>query len=64
MNTLFSPITMNGVTLPNRIIIPPMDQYSAVDGLVTEWHQMHYGHLAVSGAGLLLLEAGAEVEVK
>ncbi len=57
MTNLFSPITINGVTLPNRIVIPPMAQYSAVDGLVSEWHLMHYGHLAVSGAGMLMLEA-------
>ncbi len=59
MSHLFSPINLAGVTLPNRIVIPPMDQYSAEDGLITEWHYMHYGHLAVSGAGLLLLEATA-----
>ena len=59
MSKLFTPLTMNGLTLPNRIVIPPMDQYSAVDGLATEWHSMHYGHLAVSGAGLLILEATA-----
>lgn len=59
MSTLFSPITLNGLTLPNRIIIPPMDQYSAEEGLPVEWHFMHYGHLAVSGAGLLIVEATA-----
>lgn len=59
MSTLFSPITLNGLTLPNRIIIPPMDQYSACEGRPTEWHLMHYGHLAVSGAGLLIVEATA-----
>ena len=59
MTKLFSPITMNGLTLPNRIVIPPMDQYSAVDGIAATWHSMHYGHLAVSGAGLLIVEATA-----
>lgn len=59
MNTLFSPLTINGLTLANRIVIPPMDQYSAVDGAPAEWHKMHYGHLAVSGAGLLIVEATA-----
>lgn len=63
MPNLFSPITLNGLTLPNRIIIPPMDQYSAVDGLATEWHAMHYGHLAVSGAGLLIVEATAVEDI-
>ena len=59
MNTLFSPISIGGLTLPNRIVIPPMDQYSAEDGHPAEWHRMHYGHLAVSGAGLLIVEATA-----
>lgn len=59
MSTLFSPITLNGLTLPNRIIIPPMDQYSADEGRPTEWHFMHYGHLAISGAGMLIVEATA-----
>jgi NADH:flavin oxidoreductases, Old Yellow Enzyme family len=59
MSKLFSPITMNGLTLPNRIVIPPMDQYSAVEGMPSTWHSMHYGHLAVSGAGLLIVEATA-----
>lgn len=59
MDVLFSPLAMNGLTLPNRIVIPPMDQYSAADGIAAEWHYMHYGHLAVSGAGLLIMEATA-----
>ncbi|MCC8193576.1 MAG: NADH:flavin oxidoreductase/NADH oxidase [Deltaproteobacteria bacterium] len=59
MTNLFSPITMNGLTLPNRIVIPPMDQYSAENGVATEWHSIHYGHLALSGAGLLIVEATA-----
>lgn len=63
MTTLFSPITMNGLTLPNRIIIPPMDQYSAVDGHPTEWHSVHYGHLALSGAGMLIVEATAVEDI-
>lgn len=59
MPSLFSPISLNGLTLPNRIVIPPMDQYTAIDGLPTAWHSMHYGNLAVSGAGLLIVEATA-----
>ena len=59
MNPLFSPITLKGLTLPNRIVIPPMDQYSGADGKPGPWHAMHYGHLAVSGAGLLIVEATA-----
>lgn len=59
MSMLFSPVTLNGLTLSNRIVIPPMDQYSAEDGLLSNWHFMHYGHLAISGAGLLMVEATA-----
>lgn len=54
---LFSPFTMRGLTLPNRIVVAPMCQYSAVDGNATDWHIIHLGHLALSGAGLLVLEA-------
>jgi len=54
---LFSPVEMGGVTLPNRIVVSPMCQYSAVDGSAQPWHQVHYGMLAMSGAGLLCLEA-------
>ncbi len=59
MNTLFSSINLGGLELANRIIIPPMDQYSADEGRPSQWHHMHYGHLAVSGAGLLIVEATA-----
>ena len=59
MSLLFSPITMRGLTLPNRIVIAPMCQFSAVDGCATDWHLIHLGHLALSGAGLLVLEATA-----
>jgi 2,4-dienoyl-CoA reductase-like NADH-dependent reductase (Old Yellow Enzyme family) len=55
--TLFTPITLGGVTLPNRIVVSPMCQYSAIDGSAQAWHQVHYGMLAMSGAGLLCLEA-------
>ena len=54
---LFTPIDLGGVTLPNRIVISPMCQYSADDGSMTDWHQIHLGHLAYSGAGLMILEA-------
>ena len=59
MNPLFSPIKLKGLTLPNRIVVPPMDQYSADEGRPVHWHAMHYGTLAVSGAGLLIVEATA-----
>lgn len=54
---LFTPVELGGVTLPNRIVVSPMCQYSAVDGSAQPWHQVHYGMLAMSGAGLLCIEA-------
>jgi 2,4-dienoyl-CoA reductase-like NADH-dependent reductase (Old Yellow Enzyme family) len=54
---LFTPVALGGVTLPNRIVVSPMCQYAAVDGSAQAWHQVHYGMLAMSGAGLLCLEA-------
>ena len=59
MNPLFSPIKLKGLTLANRIVVPPMDQYSAEEGRPGNWHAMHYGSLAVSGAGLVIVEATA-----
>ena len=59
MTNLFSPLTLRGLTLPNRIAVSPMCQYQAEDGLVNEWHSVHYGGLAQGGAGLILTEAAA-----
>jgi 2,4-dienoyl-CoA reductase-like NADH-dependent reductase (Old Yellow Enzyme family) len=59
VSTLFTPLPLRGTTLPNRIVISPMCQYSAEDGRATAWHLMHLGALALSGAGLLCLEATA-----
>jgi 2,4-dienoyl-CoA reductase-like NADH-dependent reductase (Old Yellow Enzyme family) len=56
-NALFSPLQLGGVTLPNRIAISPMCQYSADDGCMNDWHLIHLGQLALSGAGLLMVEA-------
>ena len=58
---LFSPFDVGGLTLANRIVIAPMCQYSAVDGCMTDWHLIHLGHLALSGAALLTIEATAVV---
>jgi 2,4-dienoyl-CoA reductase-like NADH-dependent reductase (Old Yellow Enzyme family) len=58
---LFDAITVGGLTMANRIVIAPMCQYSAVDGCMTDWHLIHLGHLALSGAGLLTIEATAVV---
>lgn len=59
MTQLFTPLTLRGLALPNRIMIAPMCQYSADNGAATSWHLMHLGSLAVSGAGLLCIEATA-----
>lgn len=56
---LFSPLQVGNLTLDNRIVIAPMCQYSAVDGCMTDWHLIHLGNLALSGAGLLTIEATA-----
>lgn len=57
--SLFSPLALGQVQIPNRIVIAPMCQYSADEGRATDWHAMHLGNLAQSGAGLLILEATA-----
>jgi 2,4-dienoyl-CoA reductase-like NADH-dependent reductase (Old Yellow Enzyme family) len=59
MSQLFSPVSLGPLMLQNRIAIAPMCQYSAQDGAATSWHQIHLGHLALSGAGILFLEATA-----
>lgn len=60
MAHLFAPMTLGNLVLENRIIIAPMCQYSATDqGEITAWHRMHWLNLALSGAGLLIIEATA-----
>ena len=54
---LFTPIELGGITLPNRIVVSPMCQYSADDGSMTDWHLQHLGTFACSGAGLFVVEA-------
>jgi 2,4-dienoyl-CoA reductase-like NADH-dependent reductase (Old Yellow Enzyme family) len=54
---LLTPIKLRGLELPNRIVVSPMCQYSAVDGSATDWHLMHLGQFAISGAGLVIVEA-------
>ena len=56
---LFSPVRLGPLELPNRIMISPMCQYSALEGNPVAWHFVHLGSLAISGAGLLCLEATA-----
>ena len=59
MTALFSPLSLGSVELSNRIVIAPMCTYSAHEGCATDWHLMHYGQLAQSGAGLLIVESTA-----
>ncbi len=54
---LFSPLTIRGVELRNRIVVPPMHQYSAVKGYPTDWHLMNAGKFAAGGAGLVVVES-------
>jgi 2,4-dienoyl-CoA reductase-like NADH-dependent reductase (Old Yellow Enzyme family) len=58
---LFQPLQVGGLHLANRIVIAPMCQYSAIDGCMTDWHLIHLGQLALSGAALLTIEATAVV---
>jgi 2,4-dienoyl-CoA reductase-like NADH-dependent reductase (Old Yellow Enzyme family) len=59
MSALFSPITLRGLTLANRIMVAPMCQYSAVDGEANDWHFTHINSLALSGAAMFCIEATA-----
>ena len=54
---LFEDIKLRDVTLPNRVCIAPMCMYSAEEGVMTDWHKIHLGGLAVGGAGLVFVEA-------
>lgn len=59
MSALFSPLTLRGLTLKNRVVISPMCQYSAVDGCANDWHLVHLGRFALGGAALVIVEATA-----
>ena len=59
MSALFQPFKLKDITLRNRIAVPPMCTYSANDGLINDWHQVHYASLARGGAGLVIVEATA-----
>ena len=59
MSSLFQPWQIGAMPLANRIVVAPMCQYSSVDGSANDWHLIHLGHLALSGAGLLVVEATA-----
>ena len=59
MNRLFDPLKLRGITLPHRLAVSPMCQYSAVDGHPNDWHLVHLGSRAVGGASLVFTEATA-----
>jgi 2,4-dienoyl-CoA reductase-like NADH-dependent reductase (Old Yellow Enzyme family) len=59
MSALFSPIKLRGLALPNRIMVAPMCQYSAENGEANDWHFVHIGNLALSGAAMFCIEATA-----
>src|ERR1700730_10300872 len=54
---LFSPLAIRDVELRNRVVVPPMHQYSAVKGFPTDWHLMNAGKFAAGGAGLFVLQS-------
>jgi 2,4-dienoyl-CoA reductase-like NADH-dependent reductase (Old Yellow Enzyme family) len=56
---LFEPFHTGNITLPNRIVVSPMCEYSSIDGFATNWHLVHLGSRAVGGAGLVMTEATA-----
>jgi len=56
MSQLFTPVTLRGLTLANRVVVPPLCQYSSNDGVASDWHMQHLPALAISGAGLVVAE--------
>ena len=57
MSNLFDPITLRDLTIKNRVWVSPMCQYSAIDGVVGDWHMAHLGAFATGEAGLVMAEA-------
>jgi 2,4-dienoyl-CoA reductase-like NADH-dependent reductase (Old Yellow Enzyme family) len=57
MNTLFDPLTIGSVTFQNRVWVSPMCQYSATDGMASEWHRAHLNAFATGSPGLIMVEA-------
>lgn len=57
MPNLSSSFMLGRLKLPNRIVVSPMCQYSAIEGVAQPWHAMHLGSMAISGAGLVIVEA-------
>ncbi len=63
MSLLFSPFRLGGLELPNRLVVPPMCQYRAIEGSAQPWHLVQIGSLALSGAGLVIMEATAVEDI-
>ena len=59
MNMLFLPLKIRNLELSNRIVVSPMCQYSAKNGMMNEWHLQHLTQLAISGSGLIMVESTA-----
>jgi len=59
MSSLFQPLRLRALDLPNRVVVSPMCQYSARDGCATDWHLVHWGQMLQAGAGLFFVEATA-----
>ena len=55
-SALFSPITLRGLTVPNRAVVSPMCQYNSTDGNANDWHLMHIGQFVLGGFGLIIAE--------
>lgn len=54
---LFTPLTLRGMRLRNRVVVAPMHQYAAIDGVANDWHLMNAGRYAAGGAGLVIMES-------
>jgi 2,4-dienoyl-CoA reductase-like NADH-dependent reductase (Old Yellow Enzyme family) len=59
MAHIFDPLSIRGITFPNRMVVSPMCEYSSEDGFANDWHLVHLGSRAVGGAGLIFTEATA-----
>ncbi|KQR89186.1 NADH:flavin oxidoreductase/NADH oxidase [Microbacterium sp. Leaf179] len=59
MSALFTPLSIRGIEMRNRLWVSPMCQYSAVDGVPNDWHHVHLAQFAAGGAGLVIAEATA-----
>ena len=60
---IFSPIKIGCLEVSNRIVVAPMCQYSAINGVMTDWHTQHLMQLVFSAAGLIMVEATAVEEI-